>query len=54
MAADASFLSKEAVEIAAEGITAIVNGRVGSDESDSDLRKFNIAMLVTGKRYFKH
>lgn len=57
MAADASFLSKEAVEIAAaEGITAIVQpGGSGSDEEVIAIcEKFNIAMLVTGKRYFKH
>jgi len=57
MASDAFFPFKDGVEIAAaEGITAIVQpgGSGGDEEVIATCERYNIAMLFTGKRYFKH
>ena len=57
MASDAFFPFKDGVEIAAaEGITAIIQpgGSQRDDESIETCNKYNIAMVFTGKRYFKH
>ncbi len=57
MASDAFFPFKDGVEIAAaEGVTAIVQpgGSQRDEESIETCNQYNIAMVFTGKRYFKH
>jgi phosphoribosylaminoimidazolecarboxamide formyltransferase / IMP cyclohydrolase len=57
MASDAFFPFKDGVELAAaEGVTAIVQpgGSQRDAESIETCNKYNIAMVFTGKRYFKH
>lgn len=57
MASDAFFPFKDGVEYAAgQGVTAIV--QPGGSQRDAEAieacEKFNVAMVFTGKRYFKH
>ncbi|MEW5921276.1 MAG: bifunctional phosphoribosylaminoimidazolecarboxamide formyltransferase/IMP cyclohydrolase [Bacillota bacterium] len=57
MASDAFFPFKDGVEIAAaQGVTAIVQpgGSQRDAEAIETCEKYNIAMVFTGKRYFKH
>ncbi|MDO9535380.1 MAG: bifunctional phosphoribosylaminoimidazolecarboxamide formyltransferase/IMP cyclohydrolase, partial [Bacillota bacterium] len=57
LASDAFFPFKDGVEIAAgEGVTAIIQpgGSKGDEEVIAECEKYNIAMMFTGKRYFKH
>jgi len=57
MASDAFFPFKDGVELAAEhGVTAIVQpgGSQRDTEAIATCEKYNMAMLFTGKRYFKH
>ncbi len=57
MASDAFFPFKDAVELAAaQGVTAIVQpGGSNRDEESIELcENYNISMLFTGRRYFKH
>jgi phosphoribosylaminoimidazolecarboxamide formyltransferase/IMP cyclohydrolase len=57
LASDAFFPFKDGVEIAAAGgVTAIIQpgGSARDQEVIETCEKYNIAMLFTGKRYFKH
>jgi len=57
LASDAFFPFKDGVEIAAlEGVTAIIQpgGSARDDEAIETCEKYNVAMVFTGKRYFKH
>ncbi len=57
MASDAFFPFKDGVEhAAAHGVTAIVQpgGSQRDAEAIETCEKYNVAMLFTGKRYFKH
>jgi len=57
MASDAFFPFKDGVEIAAaEGVTAVIQpgGSTRDREVIEACEKYHIAMLFTGKRYFKH
>jgi phosphoribosylaminoimidazolecarboxamide formyltransferase/IMP cyclohydrolase len=57
MASDAFFPFKDGVEIAAaEGVTAVIQpgGSTRDEEVIETCEKYHIAMLFTGKRYFKH
>lgn len=57
LASDAFFPFKDGVEIAArEGVTAIVQpgGSNRDEEVIAACEEYNVAMLFTGKRYFKH
>lgn len=57
MASDAFFPFKDGVELAAEhGVTAIVQpgGSQRDTEAIETCEKYKMAMLFTGKRYFKH
>lgn len=57
MASDAFFPFKDAVELAAaQGVTAIVQpgGSNRDEESIKLCEEYNISMLFTGRRYFKH
>lgn len=57
MASDAFFPFKDGVEIAAaEGVTAVIQpgGSARDEEVIETCEKYNMAMLFTGKRYFKH
>ena len=57
MASDAFFPFKDGVEAAAaEGVTAVIQpgGSTRDEEVIDACEKYNIAMMFTGKRYFKH
>ncbi|NMB41697.1 MAG: bifunctional phosphoribosylaminoimidazolecarboxamide formyltransferase/IMP cyclohydrolase [Firmicutes bacterium] len=57
MASDAFFPFKDGVEAAAEeGVTAVIQpgGSARDGEVIEACEKYNVAMLFTGKRYFKH
>ena len=57
MASDAFFPFKDTLEVGAEaGVTAIVQpgGSLKDDESIAEANKRGLAMLFTGRRYFKH
>jgi phosphoribosylaminoimidazolecarboxamide formyltransferase/IMP cyclohydrolase len=57
MASDAFFPFKDGVEIAAaEGVTAVIQpgGSARDQEVIETCEKYRMAMLFTGKRYFKH
>ncbi len=57
MASDAFFPFKDGVEAAAvEGVTAVIQpgGSNRDEEVIEACEKYNIAMMFTGKRYFKH
>jgi len=57
MASDAFFPFKDGVELAAEhGVTAIVQpgGSQRDTEAIATCERYNMAMVFTGKRYFKH
>ncbi|RJX25799.1 MAG: bifunctional phosphoribosylaminoimidazolecarboxamide formyltransferase/IMP cyclohydrolase PurH [Dethiobacter sp.] len=57
MASDAFFPFKDGVELAAvEGVTAVIQpgGSNRDEEAIETCEKYHIAMLFTGKRYFKH
>ncbi len=57
MASDAFFPFPDCVEIAdKEGITAVIQpgGSIRDQESIDYCDKHNMAMVVTGKRHFKH
>ena len=57
MASDAFFPFPDCVEIAHQaGITAVIHpgGSIRDNESIDYCNKNNVAMIITGKRHFKH